>query len=143
MIAGAERFALVARGEYEGRPNDPMPDVIGSDPTTSYPEARAKVLAAFGAPGVLKRILTAPFGEILGSELLAVGCNDQLVHGWDLAQATAQDARIPSDLAAETLTAIDGRLERFRASGRFAKAVPLGAGSTPEDKLLAYNGRNP
>jgi hypothetical protein len=54
---------------------------------------------AFGHPGVLLRSYPGPFGNGTGAEILQIRLADLLTRGWDLAQATANPADLPEDLA--------------------------------------------
>lgn len=143
VIAGAHLFALMAKGEYTRPPSGELLDFIGDDPGRSYAAARQEALAAFSAPGVLTSTLSAPFGEVAGRELLAIGFCDHVIHGWDIAESTGQDSAIPADLADAAWSLAEGRLEQFRPTGRFAQRLNVADDATSQQKLIGYSGRTP
>jgi hypothetical protein len=69
-----------------------------------------------------------------------------LAHGWDLAKATGQDATMPSDVAEAAMIAIDGRIPdwaRGPSGAGYKPVVPTGPDGTPQERLIAYLGRQP
>ena len=103
LMFGNRLFTGILSGDPPLRPED-MPrlraaDQLGADPLAAHRDAGAALLAAFSQPGVLERIFPAPVGSVLGLVVLHVRITEELVHGWDLAQATARPARLPDDLA--------------------------------------------
>ena len=100
MIDTQQFFAAKARGEDAPFPSATPPALIGDDPGGDLRRNQAGVLRAHREPGVLDK--TGP--------MLGIALCDQLVHGWDLATATGQDATMPEDLAEAAFAVIDGRL---------------------------------
>ena len=134
MIDTQNYFAASARGEEASLPNPTPPSLIGDDPVGVYATTRAETLRAFSQPGVLEK--TGPS--------LGIAFVDQLVHGWDLANATGQDTTMPDDLAVAAFSMIDGRLtDDQRKGGGFKPAVPVPENAPAQDKLVAYTGRQP
>lgn len=92
-----------------------------------------------------QRVTSAPLavGDLaLGRDTVAlVGALEIAVHGWDIAVATGQDARLPEDLAvrlydvALAVVAPQERGRRFAAEVRVASSAPAGT------RLLAHLGR--
>jgi uncharacterized protein (TIGR03086 family) len=132
MIDTQEYFAATARGEDASLPNPDPPPRIGDDPVATYEETRQEVLRAHRQPGALEK--TGPG--------LGIAFVDQLVHRWDLARATGQDASIPDDLAQAGFGMIDGRLAPDQRPG-FKPEVTVAEDAPAQDKLLAYTGRTP
>ena len=134
MIDTQHYFAATARGEEASLPNPSPPSLIGDDPVGAYATATTETLRAFGEPGVLEK--TGPS--------LGIAFVDQLVHGWDVATATGQDATMPDDLAAAAFSMIDGRLtDEQRKGGGFKPAVAVPDSASAQDKLVGYTGRQP
>ena len=134
MIETQQYFASSARGEEASLPKPMPPELIGSDPVKVYAATTAETKKAFEQPGVIEK--TGPS--------LGIAFCDQLVHGWDLANATGQDATMPDDLAAAAFSMLDGRLtDEQRKGGGFKPAVDVPAGASSQDKLVAYTGRQP
>lgn len=64
------------------------------------------------------------------------------VHGWDLAQVTGPERRLPAELAAALLPVAYRRVGAADRQGRFAPPVEP-AGRDPSSLLLAHLGRRP
>jgi uncharacterized protein (TIGR03086 family) len=124
-------FVGAARGDDVSLPSATPADVIGGDPVAAFEQARQDTLQAFGEPGVIEK--TGP--------LLGIALSDQLLHGWDLATATEQDATMPDGLAKLALDTIHGRFTEEQRKGVFKPEQQVAAGASDQDKLLAYTGR--
>lgn len=133
MLDTQRYFIGAARGENVAPPSPTPPSLIGDDPVAAFERGRAELLRAYGQPGVIDR--TGPS--------LGIAFADQLLHGWDLARATGQDATMPDGLAGAAYEMIHGRFTDDQRAGVFGPAVPVPADATPQDQLLAYAGRNP
>jgi uncharacterized protein (TIGR03086 family) len=126
-------FAARARGEEPAFPGATPPSLIGDDPVATYAQSREEMLRAYREPGVVEK--TGP--------LLGIAVCDQLIHGWDIAVATGQDATMPDDLAQAAFAMIDGRLTDDQRGNAFKPALEVADDAPPQDKLLAYTGREP
>jgi uncharacterized protein (TIGR03086 family) len=133
MVDSQQYFAATARGEEASLPNPNPPASIGDDPVAAYAEIRDETLRAHREPGVLEK--TGPG--------LGIAFVDQLVHGWDLARATGQDATMPEDLAEAAFAMIDGKLTDENREPGFKPVVAVPEDASAQDKLLAYTGRQP
>jgi uncharacterized protein (TIGR03086 family) len=91
------------------------------------------MLAAFGEPGAIDK--TGPS--------LGVASSDQLLHGWDLAQATGQDITMPAGLAEAAYQTIHGLFTDDQRKGVFKPAIAVADDASSQDRLLAYTGRQP
>ena len=126
--------ARAAKGEPPSMPADPPPDLVGDNPAEQYEAARQEALAALREPGAIDKA-----GMFAGICFV-----DQLVHGWDLARATGQDATMPDDLAESAFSMINGRMDDDSQRGRaFKSRVEVPDDASPQEKLIAYGGRNP
>ena len=145
LLDGHAIFAGGAAGAVVAPPVGDPPSRVGGDPAAQYEAARQATIAAYKQPGVLDGTVNTPFGTMPAAQFLGIGVCDQLIHGWDLARATNQDATMPPHLAAAAWQMLDGRLsDANRGPGKSFKAavaVPEDAGV--QDKLLAYTGRQP
>ena len=74
---------------------------------------------------------------------LGIAFSDQLLHGWDLATATAQDATMPAGLPEAAFEMIHGRFTDDQRQGVFKPEVAVPEGASAQDRLLAYTGRDP
>jgi uncharacterized protein (TIGR03086 family) len=133
VIDSQEYFAGTARGEDATLPDPSPPPRIGDDPVAAFDKIRQETLRAHKEPGVLEK--TGPG--------LGIAFTDVLVHGWDLAQATGQDATIPDDLAAAAFQMIDGQMPPDKRAGAFKPEVTVADDAPAQAKLLAYTGRTP
>lgn len=138
-LVGMNRvFAALLAAE----PPPPRGDAIADeDLGPAFRDSAAALLAAFAQPGVLERSFVGPLGAATGAERLWIRLYDLLAHGWDLAQATGQPARLPEDAAEGALAFARGQLSEPARPGRFAppQAVPDDAPAI--ERLVAFLGR--
>ncbi|MGV0834726.1 TIGR03086 family metal-binding protein [Mycolicibacterium thermoresistibile] len=125
-------------------------ETVSTDPSGAYAAAAAEVLAAFAAHGALDRPFAIPeFGpgvEIPGAQAIRFHLVDYVVHGWDVAAALGVRFAIGDDVIEAalpiTLGVPDGAI-RDAENSPFAPAVPLPAGCSDLDRMLAHLGRSP
>jgi uncharacterized protein (TIGR03086 family) len=133
MIQTQQYFAGTAQGREAPLPSPHPPNLIGSDPAADFERAREDVLRVFSQPGVIEKT-----GASLG-----IAFSDVLVHGWDVARATRQDDTMPDGLAEAAYDMIHGRFTDEQRKGLFKPEVDVAADASPQEKLLAYTGRDP
>lgn len=133
MIDTQNYFAAKARGQDAPLPRPTPPDLVGSDPVAAYDAARRDTLSAFGEPGGVEK---AGMG-------VGIAFSDALLHGWDLATATGQDTTMPDGMAQAAYDTIHGKFTPEQRKGVFKPEVQVGDDATPQQRLLAYTGRNP
>jgi len=133
MLDTQNYFVAAARGDQATLPASPPPDLLGADPIQDFERARAATIKTFEAPGVIDR--TGPS--------LGIAFSDQLLHGWDLAQATEQDSTMPDGLPKAAYEMIHGRFTEEQRKGIFKPEVHTARDASAQDKLLAYTGRDP
>jgi uncharacterized protein (TIGR03086 family) len=134
MLDTQRYFTGAARGEDVSPPSPVPPNLLGDDdPVATFDQSRSELMRAFNEPGMLQK--TGP--------ALGVACADQLLHGWDLAKATGQDATMPAGLPAVVYDMIHGRFTDEQRQGVFKPEVAVAADASSQDKLLAYTGRDP
>jgi uncharacterized protein (TIGR03086 family) len=117
-------------------------DHLGDDPVAAFRDSVRAVSAAFLTDGFLDRVVTAPFGDVPGRQLVDMRRNELTVHAWDLAKATGQ----PTDLDPEVIAGCRASYEaspalRDRASAPFDDEQPAPPGATDADRLAAFLGR--
>ncbi|MFH9861888.1 TIGR03086 family metal-binding protein [Streptomyces sp. NPDC017202] len=133
---------LVFAAMIEGGPMpEPAADPLGDDPVAAYRASSAALRAAFAGTGVLERDFRGPLGSATGAERLQIRLYDLLAHGWDLARATGIPARLPDDLAEESLAFARDRLPSPSRTGRFAEPQPVAQTAPAVDRLAAFLGR--
>jgi uncharacterized protein (TIGR03086 family) len=131
MLDTANYFSESARGDDASPPSPDPPEVLGDEPAADFERVREETLNAFGADGVIEK--TGP--------LLGIAFTEQLLHGWDLAKATGQDATMPDDLPAVAYEMIHGRFTDEQRQGVFKPEIEVAADASAEERLLAYTGR--
>lgn len=133
MLDTQRYFIGAARGEDVQPPSPTPPTLLGDDPVAAFERGRSELLGAFARPGVIDK--TGP--------ALGIAFADQLLHGWDLATATEQDAAMPEGLADAAFQMIHGRFTDEQRAGVFKPAVSVPSGASAQEELLAYTGRDP
>lgn len=101
-------------------------------------------LGAWSVPGALDRRVTMSIGPKTGAQALAIHVADLTVHAWDLAAARHRSIEIPPELAEACIATWAGvdRLHGMRGTV-LAEPVPVPAGASPTDRLVAFCGRHP
>jgi uncharacterized protein (TIGR03086 family) len=120
----------------------PDVDLVGDDPMKSYRVAADELLAAAGADA-LERPHATPFGEMPGGVLAGFTTLDIAVHGWDLARATGQPARLDDALAGDVLAFAEQTITDDMRAPRIGPAIPAGETASATDRLVAFLGRRP
>jgi uncharacterized protein (TIGR03086 family) len=133
MLDTQRYFTGAARGEDVSPPSPAPPYLLGDDPVATFEQSRSDLMRTFREPGVLEK--TGP--------ALGIACAEQLLHGWDLAKATGQDTTMPEGLPAVAYDMIHGRFSDKQRRGVFKPAMAVAPDASPQDKLLAYTGRDP
>jgi len=133
MLDTQRYFLSNARGEEASLPAPTPPDVLTDDPVRDFARVRTEMIAAYGEPGVIEK--TGPS--------LGIAFSDQLLHGWDLAKASGQDTTMPAGLAEASYEMIHGRLTDEQRKGVFKAEIPAPDNASPQERLLAYTGRDP
>ena len=131
MLDTQAYFAGAARGEEVSPPASSPPSLLTDDPSADFERATGEVVDVYSREGVIEK--TGP--------ALGIAFCDQLLHGWDLARATKQDATMPDGLAEAAYEHIQGRFTDEQRQGVFEPEIPVGDDATPQQRLLAYTGR--
>ncbi len=144
LVAGNWWASELARGATIDQVGDRLDgDVVGSDLSGSYDKSADAAASAFEAPGALDAPCAVSYGPIPGSVYAGHRFIDVLIHGWDLATATGQDATLDPDLAAECWTVVEPQLDMLRGSGMFGDEPMVADDDDVADRLLAVLGRTP
>ncbi len=118
-------------------------DVLGTDPIGVYDASAAAAAATFREPGAMQRPCAVSYGPVPGEVYCGHRFLDVLIHGWDVAKATGQDATLPLDLVDAAIEVVTPQAELLSASGMFATDVEAPADADPQTRLLAMLGRRP
>jgi uncharacterized protein (TIGR03086 family) len=133
MLETQRYFVSTARGQDASPPGPHPPNALSAEPAADFRQVRQEVLDAFGEEGVIEK--TGPS--------LGIAFADQLLHGWDVARTTGQDETMPEGLAQAAYDHIHGRFSDDQRKGVFGPEVQVGDHATPQQRLLAYTGRDP
>lgn len=121
--------------------------LAAQDPTTlpgRFLDSARALEATFAAPGAMACVIDLPIGRVPGVVAVHLRLVETLVHGWDLAQATGQQARFADDVVEAEILATTGLLERIPAGhSPFAAPVPVADDAPALDRLAALLGRDP
>jgi len=139
LIAGNRRFAVLLRDRPKAEPAGPEAD---GDRAAAYRTSAAALRSAFSAPGALERTYQSPIGPAPGLILVYLRIAEQLLHGWDLAQATGQHPNLPEDLSGSALARSRAQLgDASREGMPFDAPQPVPADAPAIDQLAAFFGR--
>jgi uncharacterized protein (TIGR03086 family) len=83
-------------------------DFTSGDIDQNYEQAVKADVAGWQRPGALESLCRLPFGQMPGQFAIRLHFVENLVHGWDLATATGQDASLDPQLAAVALDMVRG-----------------------------------
>ncbi len=106
-------------------------------------DATARALVeAYAPPGTPDRILEVPFGRVSGLMALHLRLTELIVHGWDLARATGQQAWFPDEVVAQELGFTAQALSGMPAERRpFAAPFAAQPSAPVLDRLVSHLGR--
>jgi uncharacterized protein (TIGR03086 family) len=118
-------------------------DLLGDDPLAAYDASLQVAAAAFEVDGALDAPWAVSYGPVPGSVYAGHRFVDVLIHGWDLATATGQDATLDDGLVRACLEVVEPQAEMLRGSGMFGSRVDPAADADAQTRLLALLGRTP
>ena len=133
MLDTQHYFISAARGQDAAPPGPNPPSLLTADPVADFERGRKEFLSTYAQEGVAEK--TGP--------ALGIAFSDQLLHGWDLAKATGQDTEMPAGLAEAAYSCIHGQFTDEQRKGVFGPELPADDDATPQQRLLAYTGRDP
>jgi uncharacterized protein (TIGR03086 family) len=137
-----------------GRTLSPAP-TVAEDPLAAFRAARADVEGLLVDPEAAGTECDTPGGRVTFAEHVdQVVSEDMVMHGWDLASATGQDARIDPDeverMWAKTRQMPADLIAMFRTPEAFGPGVvvfgpevEVPEDAPTQDRLLGFFGRNP
>lgn len=134
MIGGGTAFTAAYRNEAPGEAD--TSDVLGS-----FVPALTGLAESMHAPGALEQTIPAPFGDTPGDTFARYIVFDGLVHGWDMATATAQPYEPSDALVADAQAFAEDALAPMRDGDTFADPVEPPSSATPIERLAAFSGR--
>ena len=145
-IIGANYFFVAMQRGEKIDAGAPTPDFVGDNAAAAYQQSAQAVLAMWQTSGVMEQTFNFPGGMTMpGPEAFGVAMMETVIHGWDLARATGQDATIDPATAGTLLEGVRGKIpaELRGEDNMFAPEIPVPDDASVQDKLVAYLGRQP
>jgi uncharacterized protein (TIGR03086 family) len=120
---------------------------VGSDMgdvVNAYDAAVASTVEVWQAEGAMEREYAAPWGPSSADQLLRFLVIEILVHGWDLAKATAQSPPADASLAELFCDWAHANVDdQARIPGVYGPEVPVAEDAAAIDRLAGFLGRRP
>ena len=116
-------------------------DVLGDNALAAFDASAQAAAMTFEAAGALDAPCAVSYGPVPGSVYAGHRFIDVLIHGWDLATATGQDATLDPELVDAASRLLHDQAEMVRASGMFGEDLLVPAGTGTQTQLLAFIGR--
>jgi uncharacterized protein (TIGR03086 family) len=134
-LYAAELTGTDAGGEHED-------DWLGDDAVAAYRDAAERVLAAWRSPGAEQRMIALSFGTVPAPMAAVVELTEIVVHGLDIAVATAQESAVDQAQCERLLALMRGMgVDGFRSPGIFGPEQPAPQDAPAHRRLLAFLGR--
>lgn len=141
LVGTAERSLATAQGRPTGLIPHVVVDIVDGDLATRYLTVATAAVSAWYASACLDDPVLAPWGEVGVRSAVWGFTNETLVHGWDIAVATAQPAEAAADLIEPVLArarrSVPQATRNARAYGPVLTSRPC-AGST--ERLANWHG---
>jgi uncharacterized protein (TIGR03086 family) len=115
-------------------------DVLGDDPLAAYDESARAAAEVFEVPGALDAPCAVSYGPVPGSVFAGHRFVDVLIHGWDLAMSTGQDATLDPELVDVCIAVMEPQ-QALLNSGAFGTRVDVPADADAQTRLLGMLGR--
>src|SRR3954468_12333560 len=116
---------------------------VAADPAAAWKQHVADIQAVLDEPAgrVLSNPHTGdkPVDEAIDQFYTA----DVWMHSWDLAKALGREPDLGQERCSAALAAMEPMEQLLRDSGEFGPAVPVAHNAFPQDKLIAFIGRDP
>lgn len=137
MVGGTDYLLTALAGE--------VPPALAGRCVEDYTRGLEQLSIGLRDPGSLDRLCMSPLGfEWPVTQAVAGTFMDALIHTWDLATATGQDASLDPELVEACIAMfLPDMPERGRAGGLVGPAVVLPDDASAQDRLLAAMGRRP
>jgi uncharacterized protein (TIGR03086 family) len=118
-------------------------DLTGGDWAVALVRQVDTLLDAFAKPGAFEGTTTMGGGELPASMIAEMVLTEWVLHGWDLARATARELRCTPAVASAVYSATAAMAPQGREMKIFAAEVPVPSSSPALTRALALSGRTP
>ncbi len=150
LIGGLEFTAGCITGNVPDiRPNEAESSYRGETDVAvlirAYHSAVDRALELADNPGALERTAMTLFGKIPVARIMMGTVLDQLIHCWDLAQATGQDTTLDGEMVefAYGMLVSGGFADMGRQAGFIGPEIAVPDSASTQDRMIAYMGRHP
>jgi uncharacterized protein (TIGR03086 family) len=116
-------------------------NLLGDDPRAAYDRSVALAVPAVEAPGRMEATVDLSFGPTPGAEYARQLFLDLLIHGWDIAKGSGQDATLEPDLVAACLPIAEYLTGMVGDGGVYGSKIQVAPDADPQTRLLAILGR--
>lgn len=116
---------------------------VEADPAAAWTQHVADIQAILDDPA--GRILSNPHtGDMPVDKAIEMFYTaDVWMHSWDLAKALGREPDLGQERCAAALEAMRPMEQMLRDSGQYGPTVPVADDASPQDKLMAFIGRDP
>ena len=135
-------------GHFAGLHGDPLPDCgPDGDPAAAWRALDRRLRGWLDDPTVAATPVDGPMGRTdVAGAIDQYVTPDVLIHTWDLARACGLDDRLDTtevERMARDMTCDEQLDQVLRSSGHYGPKVAVAEGADPQDRLLAFLGRDP
>jgi uncharacterized protein (TIGR03086 family) len=143
LLAHVHEFTAVFTANARKEPIPPL-DGLPDDWRTVLPDRLDELARAWRHESAWQGRVSAGGVDLTGEQNALVAAEELVVHGWDLARATGQEA----PWTEQDLSAVERFLEEFAApiasgQGPYGPAVPVLTDAPRADRVLGRTGRDP
>jgi uncharacterized protein (TIGR03086 family) len=122
-------------GEFEG-------DLVGDDPAGVYTRTANEVKAILSEPDAMSRTCQISSGPVSGADYAKELFLDTLIHGWDIAVGSNQDAVLDDYLVKMCMPLGQAIADSDSYGSNFKSATDGTTSGNPQTQLLALLGRD-
>ncbi len=142
VVGGSSMLAALFEGKsWEEASGGSASIPEGGDPLAVLDAVTGAAKEAVAKPGAMEQEVQFARGPMPGAGFATLMFTDILIHVWDLAKATGQDATLPSDLVEASYAIVLPRRGQM-PSPAFAAEVDVPEDADTQTKLLAMLGRD-
>ena len=143
VVGGSSMLAALFEGKTWAEASGGSASIPeGGDPLAALDAAAGAAKEAVAKPGAMEQEVQFARGPMPGAGFATMMFGDTLIHAWDLAKATGQDATLPADLV-EACYAIMLPRKGQMPQPAFAPEVEVSEDADTQSKLLGMLGRDP
>ena len=116
-------------------------DILGDDPIGAFNRSIEAATAGVSVSGAMQAVCHLSFGDFPGAEYAKQLFQDLLIHGWDVAKASGQDATLEPALVDACHPLAVEMMALAEGSGAFGAPVLVSEEDPKQTRLLALLGR--